>query len=407
VDERSKPAGWQRATLVTAVVLYAVTSAAPSWHALQARRGAKDHASFHYAAQVAADGQDPYDAPALQARADADGVRTEVYPWIYPPPALLGFSWTLPLSFAASQKLSWALNHASLAGLLFTLWRWFRPAPALIGLALVAFTPLRQSFGVGQINPTVALLAAWGFSRRSGLGLATAAWFKMSPVLLLIPWVLRRWWRPLAGVAAATAALCLLSLLLAPMQVQIRFFTDVLPALGAGAYNGMTVPLDLPANHSFANVFHQLFPSGSDHRLSPVAATLAKATSLALLLPVAWVSRTARDPLGEAAVFGALSVVMVLAPAYAYEHHLVLLLPATLAAGTAWQRQRLPKWSIALLVVGCGAMLWPLPWFRAALGAWPNGGWIIRESKLVGAVVVGMMCLIAAANSPKAAAPAP
>ena len=274
----------------------------------------------------------------------------------------------------------------ALAGLLVLLRRWCAPPLFLLGATLALFSPLQQSFGVGQINPTIALLAAWGFSRRRAAGVAGAAWIKMSPAILLVPWVLRRQWRPLAATALVSLVFVAAALPLAAPETQLRFFTVVLPGLGAGSYNGMSVPLDLNANHSLANVFHQLLPSGSDHALSAPASALSKACSLGMLAGAALVARTRRDPLGEGLLFGALATVMVVTPAYTYEHHLVLLLPAVVAAWTAGLQGRLPRWSLGLLVAGCVGLLWPLDAFRQALRAAPELGWLIRESKLVGAL---------------------
>lgn len=385
--------------LLVGVILYGAVHGTVSWRRLHAQRGAKDHPSFHYAVQVAAQGGDPYDAAALQAAADEDGLRTEVYPWVYPPPALLAFAWTLPLPYRWSQDLAWCGHQGSLALLLVLLWRWFRAPPALLGALLVAFTPLRHSFQVGQINPTIALLATWGFARSRGVGVASAAWVKMSPAVLVLPLVLRRQLAPLLAVAATSVVVSLLALPLAGVDVQWRFYTEVLPALGRGSYNGMSVPLDLPANHSLANVFHQLTGAEDPHALSPLAGTLAKLCSLALLVPPLWLARARRDPLGEALLFGALSVVMVVTPAYTYEHHLTLLLPAVAAVWTAALQRRLPRWALALAVVATALTAWPLEAFRDALRAAPSLGWVIRETKLVGPLLLWALCLAGARRS--------
>lgn len=400
MDGLARPGRWQWAVLAAGVLVYAGLHGSVSWQRLHAREGAKDHPSFHYAVQVAARGGDPYDASALQAAARADGLKTEVYPWVYPPPALLAFAWTLPLPYRWSQDVAWFGHHGSLAMLLVVLWRWFRAPPALLGISLVAFTPLRHSFQVGQINPTIALLATWGFARSRGGLLAAAAWVKMSPAVVLAPWVLRRMGRPLVVVALVSLLFSLLALPLASADTQWHFYTEVLPALGQGAYNGMSVPLDLPANHSLANVFHLATGGEDPHRLSRAAARLSKASSLALLVPLLWSVRRRRDPLGEALLFGALSVVMVVTPAYTYEHHLTLLLPGFVAVWTAALRGRLPRWSLGVLLLSSAATLWPLEAFRGALRAAPEVAWLVRETKLAGPLLLWALCFGAALRSP-------
>ena len=85
----------------------------------------------------------------------------------------------------------------------------------------------------------------------------------------------------------------------------------------------------------------------------------------------------------------------------------MLLLPAVVAAWTAGLQGRLPRWSLGLLVAGCVGLLWPLDAFRQALRAAPELGWLIRESKLVGALTVGGLCLWAAHRSPRSGSEAP
>lgn len=398
----SPPSRRAWALLGLCAVIYGLASAWPAWEVLHSAKGAKDHPSFHYALRQAVAGADPYDSVALARAAHADGTDTEVYPWIYPPPALLAFAWTLPFSYPVSLNLSFFGNQACLAALLALLWRWFKPPPLLLGGVLLAFTPLRHNFQVGQINPAIALLATAGFAWGRGPLLAAAAWIKMSPALLLLPWLLRRAWRPLLGVGFASALLCLATLPLLSASAQLRFFSEVLPALGQGTYNGMDVPLNLSANHSIASVLHGLFPSGDDFHLSPLATWVGRGLGLGLLAPLLWIARRRRDSLGEAALFGAVSALMVASPAYTYEHHLTLLLPATVAAWEAARRRLLSPPLLLLLAVATFGLLWPIQWFRHAISLWRGGAFFIQETKLFGILGLGLVNAIVAARSPEA-----
>ena len=91
---------------------------------------------------------------------------------------------------------------------------------------------------------------------------------------------------------------------------------------------------------------------------------------------------------------------MVVLPVYAYEHHLSLLALPCVALGTALLSGRLPRWSWALALPGYLAVAWPLSGFRQALRAAPELAWLIRELKLLGAIVIGVLCLWAALRRP-------
>lgn len=391
-----------RALLLVCGVVYAVAFAAPAWRDLHRRAGAKDHATFHLAVREAAAGGDPWDTAALRRRGRQEGLSTEIHPWIYPPPALLAFAWTLPLPLRLSQQVGFFLQQGALVGLLVLLRRWLTAPVWLLGAALLAFGPvLAQSARVGQINPALILLMAWAFSRRSGAGVAAAALVKMSPAALLLPWALQGRLRPLAAAALATLGLSAAALLLVDLPTQAAFWTTTLPALAAGSWNGMSVPLDLPANHSVPNLLHKLL-GGDSFALSPRVRALSAALSLAALVPLAWVARRRRDPLGEGLLFGALTAWMVVTPAYAWEHHLVLLLPAGVAAAQAAWVGRLAPWALPLALA---LTLWPLGWFREARAAWPHLAPLIEESKLLGVLLLGGLCLWGAHHSPRASPP--
>ena len=120
----------------------------------------------------------------------------------------------------------------------------------LLGLVLAFYSPLKHNFQVGQINPLIALLATWGYWRSSGVGIAMAAWVKMSPAILLAPFVLQKRWATLGSTAVMSLVLLLLSLPFLGWSGVVSFFTEVLPQLGKGSYNGMSVPLNLNANRS-------------------------------------------------------------------------------------------------------------------------------------------------------------
>ena len=227
----------------------------------------------------------------------------------------------------------------------------------------------------------------------------------MSPAILLVPRVLRRQWRPLAATALVSLVFVAAAPPLAALETQLRFFTVVLPGLGAGSYNGMSVPLDLNANHSLANVFHQLLPSGSDHALS-----LPPAPSPRRAAPGCWPARPRRpEPAGTLGEGAALR-----RPGHRDGGHAGLHLRAPPRAPPAGRRRGVDRGP-----PGAPPPVEPRPAgrglrrpavagrVRQALRAAPELGWLIRESKLVGALTVGGLCLWAAHRSPRSGSEAP
>ena len=368
----------------------------PAWEGMTARQYAKDYASYHYAVQALAADEDPYDPAALVSLAEADGFAHEVYPYLYPPPFLLGMAWAEGLPAQLTGRVLLVVNHLALIPLGLLFMRWFRvPLPLMVGL-LLTFTPTVQSGRLGQVNGVVALLVALALWKRSGAVLSAAAMIKMSPALYLPIWAVQKRIRPVGVAVAGAIGLSVLALLLVPMPVQLRFFTEVLPGFSSGSYNGLQVPIALNANHSIPNLLDGLWPGPDAHTLSAPARTLSSLLLLGLLGGVCLLARRVKTPLGEACLMGAATVVLVVSPVFAYEHHLVLLLLPIAALGSALWAGRLPRWTWGLAAAGYLGIAWPLPWFRAALRAAPELAWLIRESKLMGAVVVGVLCAVVA-----------
>ena len=82
--------------VVLGLLGHAIFQARPAWEKVSAGGGGRDFASYYYAAQVALEGGDPYDTPALSAAAVADHTRRSVHPFFYPPPFLFSVAWVGP-----------------------------------------------------------------------------------------------------------------------------------------------------------------------------------------------------------------------------------------------------------------------------------------------------------------------
>ena len=377
------------------------------WPVVKRERHARDFASYHYAVHAAAAGDDPYDAATLGVLAQAEGTRKSVHPYFYPPPFLLTMVWALPLTLSAAYRLWFWADSAFFVGAVVAALRLIGPSPAAIwalaGL-LVAFTPLRNNHLMGQANlPVLALMimglaAAEGPKRREVLGgalVGVAAMMKMSPGLLVAWWLVRGRWRAAVAACVAAVLLTLLTLPLLGPALQLHFYRDVLPGFGSGDYHGLKVPLTLFGNHSLPNLWAQLFPAKDG--LSSAARLAASATNLGLVAASFAALRAPKDGLAVANAVGALSCLMVVVPAYAYEHHLTFLIPAVLASAAALGAGRLPRlawgpWLLAFVLL-CA----PLTALKAQAGeSGEVAAFLLQELKTFAVLLLGALCGIAA-----------
>ncbi|MCP4807078.1 MAG: DUF2029 domain-containing protein [Proteobacteria bacterium] len=398
---------WKKA-LLAAVVLVGlglhVVQLLDGWKKVRGVDHGRDFASYHYAVQVAVDGGDPYDKAALAGTASAEGTRRAVHPFFYPPPFLLTMAWVAPLSLADAYQAWFWVDSLFLLAALLALW-WWRPRweTLVVGAVMLgSFTPLVNNHVMGQANLPVVALVAWGvvLSLRGrpipgGVLVGIACMLKMSPGLLVAWWLVRREWTPAVAACVTAVVLSLLTLPLAGPDVQLRFYTDVLPSLGAGEYNGLTVPIDLFGNHSIPNLYAQIWPAGTG--LSEPARLAGSLTNLALVVGVfAGVWRT-RDELGALSALGALVVVMLLVPAYTYEHHTVfVLIPWVAVAGALVSRRLHPGW-LVVLVPAYVVSAWQIAHLkRIALAHSPALELALQELKFLSLVVLLVACVVAA-----------
>lgn len=364
--------------LLAAVVLAAgawhfLVELAPAWETLSARpHFGRDFASYFYAVHAAADGEDPYSRAALAAEAAEQGQRRGVHPFLYPPPFLLLMTWALPLDLPAAYSLWFWLDELWALLAFAALWLWWRPLGPAVGVTLAvlvaANTSIANNHLMGQANfPGLALtlLALWQDDRArntrdrvvAGALMGAACMLKMSPALFVLWWLLRR---NVVGALAAVGtavALSVAALALTGPEVQLGFYTRVLPSFGSGDYNGLTVPIGMFGNHSIPNVWHQLLPGDSPRVLSPAAQRLSLLSTLALLGVQAWLfRRPARDLLQRGAQASAIAITLLIVPVYAYEHHCVWAFPAAVLCVVALLQGRLGKaW---LVPVGLALVAW-------------------------------------------------
>lgn len=401
---------WKKA-LVAAVVLVGLVAHTSQlldgWRKVRGVDHGRDFASYHYAVQVAVDGGDPYDVGALSSRAKADDTRRSVHPFFYPPPFLLTMVWVAPLSLGEAYRAWFWVDSLFLLAALLALWRWRPGWPTLVagGVILASFTPLVNNHVMGQANLPVVALVAWGallaLRKRPWLGgvlVGIACMLKMSPGLLVAWWLVRRDWKPAIAACVTAAVLSLASLPLAGFDVQLRFYTEILPSLSSGDYNGLTVPITLFGNHSIPNLWAQAFPGSG---LTDAARLGGSLTNLAVVAAVfAGVWRT-RDELGALCALGALVAVMLLVPAYTYEHHTVFLVIPLVALASALATGRLsPAWLVGL-VPAYVLSAWQISHLKKVASNQADAiGWLLQEAKFFALVVVLVACVVAARSEP-------
>jgi len=382
--------------VIALLVLGYVWGAFSAWSDLHGTGYAKDNASYYYATQALNAGENPYEPTALETLAQQDGFTSDVYPYLYPPPFLVGMTWARPLGYASTVAILFAIHHVCVLVFGVILRRWLGTPILLITGVLATCTPLIHTARVGQVNAIVLMLIAFGLWRHRGTSIAMAAMIKMSPAILLGGWAIQRKWRPIRAAIIAAIVLTLGALLVVPIEVQKHFYLTVLPGFSSGAYNGLQVAITLPANHSIPNVLAQLWPGPDAHTLSTTAQRLSSVISLGLIGGTLIWMRDSRSPLTDACLFGALIVGMVVSPIFAYEHHFAFLTLPVIGLGTALNKIRPAVWVWGLYLFAYAGIAWPLPMFRRALRMLPEWSWAIQETKLLGALIIGGMCLWAA-----------
>jgi len=362
------------AVLAAALVWHLLTLLAPPLQPPLRDSAGRDFASYHYAAKVAAAGGDPYDKARLEEVARSEGTRRRVHPYFYPPPFVLFVLWSVPLSLPVAFGVWEVFNELFLIAAGLALWRWWRPLSPWVGAVVVGVGAL--SYGVsygaelGQANAFVlALILAglWQEERRPGLAgalVGVAAMAKMSPALIVLWWILRRRWTAVAASIGCAVALSVLVLPWVSAGHQLGFYTGVLPRLGGGDYNGLTIQIGMFGNHSVPNVLHQLFPSGHN-ALSGAARAGSAVATFSVLGALGWLFfRPTSDPVRLAAQASTVLVAMLLVPVYTFEHHLLLALPAMILSVVGVERGLLSRRWVIPLGLALAVLAFPLPYLK-------------------------------------------
>ncbi|MEM6926736.1 MAG: glycosyltransferase family 87 protein [Myxococcota bacterium] len=396
--------------LVAAFLWHFLAIAAPPLQPPKAGSEGRDYASYHYAAQTAAAGEDPWALDRVEAVAQADGTRTWVHPYLYPPPFLL-LVWPLSLLSLGTAFVAWGVLQeiALIAAALALAWGW-RSVHGAVGVVFVALAALMYGlaygFELGQANVLVLALVLGGAALQDdrpvlgGVMLGLACMLKMSPALVVLWWLLRGRTQSVVAAVAAAVGISILVLPLVGPAEQLGFYTGVLPRFGSGDYNGLTIRIGIFGNHSIPSLLHAWTTEDVGVRtlLTPLAKGLSALTTLGLLggLGVAFRPRpgATHDAMTTAGQLATVLVLMILVPVYTYEHHLVFALPAMSLALVALHLGRLPLGWAVPIGMAVAVLCVPLPTLKGfadevitkdaefAYGA-------VREAKTVALLTVG------------------
>jgi hypothetical protein len=336
-----------------------------------------DYGSFHFAAVAVAHEDPPYSAQIIGKYAALEGMGA--HPYLYPP--LLAFL-MLPLAQLAvwPARLLWGV--LSVAALIFSLYLLARRAsvrargaaawaPAMIVFVAALYHPFRDCMLLGQVNFFVLLLIVlWWTGRErtayAGAWLGLAAAIKMSPALLVALPLVHKRWRESALIVGSALLLVAGSCLC--MGARALDFPSVVLAgfLPGGRYHDFTIPIHYFSNESIAH-FALLAtgnPGGDPHRLGPAAAALQ--LTLISVLFAAWLVRA--RAMGNERALAALMVLMVIAPTFTWEHHLVFVFVSIAVLLTdEIEHAHEVRFALALLTVA-----WLCePFFTPTLPPWP------------------------------------
>jgi glycosyl transferase family 87 len=166
-------------------------------------RPGNDFESYHRSGSWFVAGRDLYAFGGLMPYRYVPGITA-----IFAPFAALSFpaaraAWSALTAVLAFASALWVDRRVGARGALAVPLAW-----------LCLLQPFFQELSHGQVDVLVLVLAMgafWaedaGWELAAGVLVALAAALKAAPIVLVLPWVLQRRWRPLAGVALGTALL--------------------------------------------------------------------------------------------------------------------------------------------------------------------------------------------------------
>lgn len=285
-------------------------------------------------------------------------------PFTYPPFGLLALT---PLSLGPLGLVEgawWLASSVALVGTLYVLVpsdvaghalpvaRRLAVASLVGGLATLALEPVRSNMDYGQINLLLMWLVVMDL-RRSGpkwrgvtVGLAAAV--KLTPIVYLLYFAVRRDWRSVAQGVGTFVALSLAAWMVLPSDSLLYWFHEVGEAARTGSVGYVS-------NQSWCGVLHR-WPFSGDS-LDAVLWAVFCAVVVAAGVFAAYQLASERRPLVESILV--LALVELLISPISWTHHWSWLAVAPFAAFSLWRHRRWTSIAIgATIGVGIAAPYW-------------------------------------------------
>ena len=334
--------------------------------------------------------KNPYITSELSKLSKTEKTRNSVHPFFYPPPALLWMGWSKDIDLSTSVRIFFWINQLLFATILFQLYRRLKLPPWFLGFALLTFSPVHNTIYMGQANLIVLLFLSLAILYRNGLSLSLAAMSKMSPALIFFQAAIMKQKRFVISCVLGVFSLSLISLFIVPLSHQIYFYDTVLPSFASGNYHELRVPIDIPANHSIPNIFHQVWPGKQG--LSDAAKWASSFVNISGLAAILLFSRRYRsDRIGCMAM---MVVWLTIFPAYTYEHHLSLLLfPFAVCLKNVILTQNIHCFVLLFVAYFWAAL--PLNWLKAIQRSIESElfHWLLQESKFFASLLLMLVLL--------------
>ncbi len=367
------------------------------WIAINKGQHGRDFATYYYANKISQKGENPYHTLNLSKQSKQEKTRKSVHPFFYPPPSLLFFSWTSIFSLFTSYQIFFILSQLCFGIILWLSRKWFRISWMYLLILACTFTPIQNTMVMGQVNVLVVLLLLYALQYHNGIALACAGMIKMSPVYIMFQWMVERRWFIVAYTIIAAMILSILSLLFMDLTTQLLFYTDVLPSFSSGNYNGLRVPITLPANHSIPDIWNQIFPGPNDKTLSSIAKQGSGFVSFFLLLGLLTCTALWKGEESSKYLSGAFIVLFVITPIYTYEHHLAFAMVPILFLLEGFLKEKIKSQSIKyILIVIYFFLAWPLWMLRSLQNENDTWNWLLQESKFFALVLLFSICIYVA-----------
>ena len=367
------------------------------WTAINKGQHGRDFATYYYANKISQKGENPYHTPNLSKQSKQEKTRKSIHPFFYPPPSLLFFYWTSIFSLFTSYQIFFVLSQFCFGIILWLSRDWFRISWIYLLVLACTFTPMQNTMVMGQVNILVVLLLLYALHYHNGIALACAGMIKMSPVYIMFQWVIERRWYVVIYTVFVAIILSFFSLLFMDFTTQFLFYTDVLPSFSSGNYNGLRVPITLPANHSIPDIWNQIFPGPNDKTLSTTAKQGSSIVSFTLLLGLLTCTSVWKGEWSSKYLSGAFVVLFVITPIYTYEHHLAFAIIPILFLLEGLSKEEIKSQKIKYIVAVIYFFLaWPLWMLRSLQNENDIWNWLLQESKFFALVLLFFLCIYVA-----------